>query len=529
MKVVTFAILSLWVTSNLVFAGTEVANRDEIRKNFDINRYSIDSRLSQIKIAILDNGFSGFDASRGLLPATTEHLSLTQIPEAPTPHGLLMAQTIWGLTNNFADGPKFYLINTNGFSNFKAAVEYVIENKIDIVLYAQVWPFGSNFDGTGFINAQVNKAIQAGVLWVNAAGNHHQMIYNGLVKSHTIQADFLKFGPRDYLRFENKIDENQVTLTLSWNDFQESELHNTNKDLDVFVYDVKDQLVGSGELIQRGEAPVSGGEPSQLSSHARETIKLQNLDRGTYKIKVKVKSQNFINTDRFRVLLVSDKFDAVKFTDHTKGSEIMPPADNLHALTVGEMGPVASVGPTSDLRIKPDVVVQDARVDFTNGAQIAGTSSASALVAGTLAILKANRSGINLAWVKQYIKSLSTTVSGGSVLVPAPFTELDPYVKSFVPTGAQIKRHMRNFHVILTPHDPILYPSIKSSGIKRNNPDDILVLNPGTKQWSTYPKQLEDKVALPYVVFARDGSFGTGKVPQQPAPIGGASPVWKTP
>ena len=57
----------------------------------------------------------------------------------------------------------------------------MVRERVDVVLYSQVWTFGSDFDGTGFINAQVSRALASGAIWINAAGNFGGAVYQGAV------------------------------------------------------------------------------------------------------------------------------------------------------------------------------------------------------------------------------------------------------------------------------------------------------------------------------------------------------------
>src|ERR1700722_2803571 len=100
-------------SSSLSFAANEVANRDQLRQKFGLTAYNPGAALDTLKIAILDNGFQGYVPGTGLLPASTELIEGTVDPEAPTPHGLGMAQIVWAMTGQSATGPKFYLVNTN--------------------------------------------------------------------------------------------------------------------------------------------------------------------------------------------------------------------------------------------------------------------------------------------------------------------------------------------------------------------------------------------------------------------------------
>ncbi len=75
--------------------------------------------------------------------------------------------------------------------------------------------------------------------------------------------------------------------------------------------------------------------------------------------------------------------------DASNRAELYPPADHTAVFTVGDAGPASSVGPTLDGRIKPDAVLLDSRVDFTDGMITAGSSNAAAELAGIAAVLKA--------------------------------------------------------------------------------------------------------------------------------------------
>lgn len=495
-------------------AATEVADRDQLRERMGVSSYAPYARLPQVKIAVLDNGFDGFDKDKGLLPATAERLDLTQYPAAASRHGLGMAQIIWAVTGQQQAGPKFYLINSNGFSNFKAAVDYVIKNKIDIVLYSQVWPFGGNFDGTGFINEQVTRATQAGVIWINAAGNNHGLVYNGeVVRQRDPATSLMKFTFGDYLRFENKLDESEVTITLSWTDFTGSELYNTSKDLDLFVYDEQERLVGSGELIQKGEAPPAGTD-SKLSSHARESVTLRGLERGNYRIRIKARSNNFSATDRFRVLLKTDK--QLVFHDASADGEIMPPADHPNVITVGERGDISSDGPTADGRSKPDVLLDDATVAFTNGARSQGSSNAAALVAGAVALMKAEAARLDFWMLRQHSEKFRE--ASYYDLYPADASALDPWVRGLIPDGSRVMRHTRGRYVILTAKDPLEYTNLLQAGAYRKHWDDMVLVHAFQRRFATHPRSRDWEVFEPWVEFRQKESHSQLKAWKAPTP-----------
>jgi hypothetical protein len=79
----------------------------------------------------------------------------------------------------------------------------------------------------------------------------------------------------------------------------------------------------------------------------------------------------------------------VEFVDASREGELFPPADHPQVLTVGAADPTSSIGPTEDRRVKPDLLLSDAEVFFSDGTLLAGSSVAAADFAGIVAVLKA--------------------------------------------------------------------------------------------------------------------------------------------
>src|SRR5205823_14786722 len=116
----------------------------------------------------------------------------------------------------------------------RRAVRYAIERKVDLILFSGSFEGGGNGDGRGPINRIVAEATARDILWVNAAGNYGGRVYNGPVR--VLGDGYLRL--RDgadvaALRFRNHLDENTVTVTLTWDDYREQEDAGTDKDLDL--------------------------------------------------------------------------------------------------------------------------------------------------------------------------------------------------------------------------------------------------------------------------------------------------------
>ncbi|HKB03219.1 MAG TPA: hypothetical protein VKD90_13415, partial [Gemmataceae bacterium] len=374
--------------------------------------------VERIKIAVLDYGFDGIDGVRPFLPAGTvlvEHYDPEFVrrndlgdPDfrkgfAPgNKHGRLMAQIVWAVTGQSPGGPQFYLLNANGPTMLRRAVRFAIEQKVDLVLFSNTFDGGGNGDGRGPINRIVQEAVRAGIIWVNAAGNQGRHVYRGPVE--VLSHGFLRLGPRPEgtaLRFRNRLDDNTITITLTWNDYQDAEDAGTTRDLDLYVQDWQGKVIATSELRQvGGDRKAAEGE----TRNPRERLVLPALaaDRDhDYWIRIRHRAGRFTASDRLRVLITASRDgqapdpetgnvqDAFQFLDASDGGEIYPPADHPLVLTVGDAGGDSSVGPTADNRVKPDVVLRHSEALFTDGEVSSGASNAAAYFAGVVALLKA--------------------------------------------------------------------------------------------------------------------------------------------
>jgi hypothetical protein len=401
-------------------AQTRVANAQQLRAGLNLESYRVDDgRLAELKIAVLDNSFEGYLQDRRQLPPSTQFI------EGPSRgasgissgagHGLLMAQAVWAMAKFQADGPKFYLIQANGITNLRAAIDKAIDLKVDVILYSVNWETGGNFDGNGFINAEVKRATEKKILWINAAGNYRGTVLNGQVDTDQATGDLRLPGPGNKVQFSNELDANNVTLTLSWNDYKDSEEHKTSKDLDLELQDVSGTVIPLKNFRQgarntcdrRANANDENAEVRRASDHAREQVSVK-LDRGSYTLRILDCSGNFTPaSDDFRLNVMADKTGSVQLRQASRGGEIMIPADNPSVLTVGDRSPISALGPTTDGRAKPDLLMTDSSLNMTDGRQnIFGSSTAAALFAGVAIVLKSQNAEITKKEFDDYLKKL---------------------------------------------------------------------------------------------------------------------------
>ena len=389
------------------------------------------AKLDAVRVAVLDYGFAGVIAGEGrYLPKSTvvvedyeadlirrHGLGDPEYRKAFEPgnrHGRDMAQIVWALTGSHPSGPQFYLLNANGPTMLRRAVQYAIEQRVDIILFSGSFDGGGNGDGRGPINRIVDDAVGRGILWINAAGNYGGHVFDAPLR--LLSDGYLRLRDGSDIasvRFTNRVDENVVTITLTWTDYRATEDAGTDKDLDLLVEDPSGRPVGSGTKVQvSGAAAAPTDEGS--SRNPRERVVLTGLPAFpviasdpdyAYRIRVRAKTGRFLGTDRVRILLSAatetyvppgggQPRDAVSFLDASNRAELYPPADHPSVLTVGDAGPGSSVGPTLDGRIKPDVVILDSRVDFSDGQISTGSSNAAAELAGVVVVLKAAESSL---------------------------------------------------------------------------------------------------------------------------------------
>ena len=389
------------------------------------------SKLDAVRVAVLDYGFAGVIPGEGrYLPKSAVVVedydadlvrrhslgdpAYRKAFESGNRHGRDMAQIVWALSGSHPSGPQFYLLNANGPTMLRRAVRYAIEQRVNIILFSGSFDGGGNGDGRGPINRIVDDAVGRGILWINAAGNYGGHVFDAPLR--LLSDGYLRLRDGSdvaAVRFTNRVDENTVTITLTWTDYQATEDAGTDKDLDLLVEDPSGRPVGAGTKVQVSGA-VAASVDETSSRNPRERVVLTGLPAFpvlasdpdyAYRIRVRAKTGRFLGTDRIRILVTAATEtyvppgggypqEAVSFLDASNRAELYPPADHPSVLTVGDAGLSSSVGPTLDGRIKPDVVVLDSRVDFTDGQISTGSSNAAAELAGVVVVLKAAESAL---------------------------------------------------------------------------------------------------------------------------------------
>ena len=378
-------------TSQDPTAGVALANIAEIATNIGLTRLQqVGYRGQNQRIAILDNGFSGLKnslESKRLAEGTIYVPGRPGTRSADTAHGTKLAEVVHAL----APDAEILLINSNGYSNFIRAIDEAIVRKATMVLYAQVWEYGGNFDGGGFINHEVNRATAAGILWVNAAGNYGLATWEGTLQAIDGTTAFVSPAREyRYIRFHLPSASN-AKMVLTWNDFHDEKDYRTKEDFDLVIEDAGHREVASGRLIQDGAEHGLQGNDEKYSAHAREIVRAQ-LPQGTYFARIDVKNSD--NIARLAKLRFSVDAFGAQILDSRSSNSIMIPADNPQVVTVGAWDTAMSATGDGPLWNKPNVMAPS-RLSFVDGQTVMGSSSAAAIAAGALAVWQSRFGRIN--------------------------------------------------------------------------------------------------------------------------------------
>jgi hypothetical protein len=316
-------------------------------------------------VAVIDMGFGGLDRSieLGELPPraamTIQSFDATYGLEGRseigglTQHGVRMAE----LVHDVAPDARLLLVNYHTQAEFRQAVDWALANGAQIVSHSNSF-LTPPFDGTGDAARTVDRATAAGVLWVNSVGNYAQRHWSGTAAA---APAVIPIAPRpgEYLM-----------LSLAW------------RDPAVRASVAVERLDPSGWTeVQRSapEGALGAGTPRLL------------VEGGAWRLVVRQEAgppatlRLFSQTTGFGDLAVPD-------------GSVPTPADAAGALAVGAvrwtdtaLAPYSSRGPTDGGRLKPDLVAPTYVNSNPEWPGTAGTSAATAHVAGGAALVRERR------------------------------------------------------------------------------------------------------------------------------------------
>lgn len=216
-----------------------------------------------VKVAVLDVGFTGYEPLLGSeLPASVIAKSFYDSPSGNgdiggggEDHGTAIAEIIYDM----APEASLYLVNFNSGVELAYAVDWLISEDVDIISHSYSWFLEPN-DGAGDIAQLANQARDAGILWVNSAGNFAKRHYEGTFVS-TDGDPVHDFSTSPLDEVNTFVDDSgsplyihqgdTIWVSLTWDEWPA-----TNQDYDLGLVRLSDMaIVAWSENVQDGDDP----------------------------------------------------------------------------------------------------------------------------------------------------------------------------------------------------------------------------------------------------------------------------------
>ena len=136
-----------------------------------------------IKLGIIDSGFEGFAGLMGTeVPASVEARCYIGLGEPSqdlencrgSTHGTEVAESVLDM----APDVSLYIANPRSKGELRDTVDWMISEGVSVINHSMTWLFDGPGDGTSPSSISplntVDRAVAAGIVWVNAAGNQAQ-------------------------------------------------------------------------------------------------------------------------------------------------------------------------------------------------------------------------------------------------------------------------------------------------------------------------------------------------------------------
>ena len=206
-----------------------------------------------IKVGVLDLGFLGYTnrISEGELPSDVITKSFvgdgSEIDfwgQPVTQHGVACAEIVYDM----APDAQLYLVNVGTEVEWANAVDWLVAQGVDVISFSGGWSVGGPGDGTGILAGKVSDVRNAGVLWVNAAGNSARQHWMGQWNDWDDDGWHNFSGASE----TNKItvaSESQIVVGLRWDDAWGGSAN----DYDLFLFDSSLTEVARSDNVQDGD------------------------------------------------------------------------------------------------------------------------------------------------------------------------------------------------------------------------------------------------------------------------------------
>jgi hypothetical protein len=334
------------------------------------------------KVCVLDAGFKGYKSLLGSeLPSSIESRSFRSDGKLnSSKHGTACAEIV----HDMAPEANLWLINFNTDVEHHDAVNWIINQGIDIVSYSIGWFNIGAGDGTGPICEDVRRASESGIIWVSAAGNQAQDHWQGRFKD-SDDDRWHNFASNDEILSFSVSANQSIRVFMNWNDWgtwDGVDYSGSDQDYDLYLY----RWNGSTWIQADKSTNRQTGTQWPTESIA---IKSTN-EKSTWGIAIRKYKANKNVELNVHVINSSAPIEYNKLRE-----SLVIPADSPDAIAVGATSwqddsfhIYSSRGPTADERIKPDLVAPSGVSGITYGTSgFFGTSASTPHVAGAFVLI----------------------------------------------------------------------------------------------------------------------------------------------
>lgn len=361
-------------------------------------------QAADVRVGVIDIGFKGYQDLLGSeLPSSVTVNSFH--PGGIDGDGEALLDQVHGtacaeIIHDVVPGAELFFANINGVADNSDAVDWMIEQGVDVISYSIGWYNAGPGDGRGPINDAVDRALEAGIEFVVSAGNDARNHWQGQFTD----ADgngFHEFAPGDESNAVFLEAGEDFFVLLNWDDWFASA-----QDYDLYIVDAADNVVAASTGFQTGFQ-----NPAESAGFTAPAA-------GTYHVVIdRFSATRDVNLELF--FLTSREMQYI-----VPAGSLTIPADTDDAVAVGAtfwgddvIEFFSSQGPTADGRTKPDLVAPDgvSTVSYGNlGFSFFGTSASAPHAAGAVALMKARFGVFSLEQIREilYGRAIDKGVSG---------------------------------------------------------------------------------------------------------------------
>jgi len=361
-----------------------------------------------VTVAVLDTQFARAQALIGReLPADTLATDFVQarLNQFEGVHGTACAEIVYDV----APGAQIILAGFAGDEvSWSEEIDRLVAAGVQIISHSIGFDNIFPPDGNNFFAQKVDQVSAAGVLFVTAAGNEAEKYFQGGWRDSNGNG-ILDFSSDTEL-LPIYAEPGGSRVVLRWDD----PFGRSNHDYDLFV--VTGAFLANPVFSRDNPAIVASSQDFQTGNgDPLEITEFETNEERLYVIVRHDASSPLSTSQRFYVYVtdgVADGFAAAAGT-------LSLPGDARGALTVGavdfdsrSLESYSSQGPTTDGRVKPDVVAPDRVSTSSYGEQaFRGTSSATPHAAGAAALILAANRSLGVSGLRQALEQ--ATESGG--------------------------------------------------------------------------------------------------------------------